>query len=71
MSGLKKPTGYAISAASATGALALLVDRYGEFVTGAESFASWSLPPLALAVLAVSTLVTVKLGHPSKSETDA
>ena len=71
MSALKKTTGYSISAASAAAAIALAVDRYGEFALGAESLASWGLPSLALAMISASALVAVKLGYPAQGATDA
>ena len=71
MSALKKNTGYSASVASAVAAIALAVDRYGEFAVGAESFASWALPPLALVALTVMSLTIVKLGYPAKDETHA
>ncbi|WP_298333671.1 hypothetical protein [uncultured Erythrobacter sp.] len=71
MSALKKTTGYLISAAFAAAAIVLTVDRYGEFAVGAESFASWVIPPLALAVLTVASFTAVKLGYPKRDETHA
>jgi len=71
MSALKKTTGYSISAASAAAAIALAVDRFGEFAVGAESFASWVVPPLALAALTAASFAAVKLGYPAKDETHA
>ncbi|WP_108790505.1 hypothetical protein [Erythrobacter sp. Alg231-14] len=67
----KKTIGYSISAGSAVAAIALAVDRYGEFAVGAESFASWAIPPLAFAALTATTFAAVKLGYPAKEETDA
>ena len=71
MSALKKTTGYSISAGSAAAAIALAVDRYGEFAGGAESFASWGLPPLAMAALAIASFAAVKLGYPAKEDIHA
>ena len=71
MSALKKTTGYSISAASAAAAIALGVDRFGEFAAGAERFASWGLPPVAMAALAIASFAAVKLGYPAKEDTHA
>ena len=68
MSALKKTTGYSISAASAAAAIALAVDRYAEFAGGAESFASWGLPPVAMAALAIASFAAAKLSYPAKDE---
>lgn len=66
-----KIAGYSIASVSVLAALALIIDRYGEYATGAESLTSWALPPAFLFALAASTLAFVKLGHPSESENDA
>ncbi|MEM7664391.1 MAG: hypothetical protein AAF250_00910 [Pseudomonadota bacterium] len=71
MSGLKKKAGYSISAVFVAAALALSVDRYGEFAAGAESFASWMIPPMVLFAIAVASLVTTQLGHPYKGDNHA
>ena len=71
MSNLKKYSGYSIGAASAFAALALMGDRYAEFAVGAESLASWALPPLVLFAMAASAVVVTKLGHPDEGETHA
>ena len=71
MSHLKKYSGYSISAASLVAAFVIALDRYAEFATGAESFASWAIPPVFLFAMAVTALVTVRLGHPDEGETHA
>ena len=71
MSNLKKTTGYSISAASFVAAFAIGLDRYTEFAAGAESFASWAIPPVFLFAMAMTALVAVRLGHPDEGETHA
>ena len=71
MSNLKKTTGYSISAASFVAALAIALDRFAEFAAGAESFASWAIPPVFLFAMAMTALVAVSLGHPEEGETHA
>ena len=71
MSNLRKTSGYTISAASVAAAIAITADRYGEFVAGSESLASWALPPFALIAIAVAGFASAKLGHPTEGESDA
>ncbi|MEO0691044.1 MAG: hypothetical protein AAFY51_12195 [Pseudomonadota bacterium] len=71
MSNLRKHSGYSIGAASLAGAIMIALDRYGEFAAGAESFASWAIPPVFLFALALTAFVTVKLGHPVEGDTRA
>ena len=71
MSNLKKTTGYSLSAASLVAALTIALDRYAEFAAGAESFASWAIPPVFLFAMAMTALVAVKLGHSDEGEANA
>ncbi|MEO1647364.1 MAG: hypothetical protein AAFR32_00935 [Pseudomonadota bacterium] len=71
MSNLRKHAGYSIAAASLAGATLIALDRYAEFAAGAESFASWAIPPVFLFALALAAFVTVKLGHPDEGDTRA
>ena len=71
MSIVKKRTGYSISATAVFVAAVMLIDRYPEYATGAEGLISWALVPAILAVLAVTSVALVGLGHASESENDA